>query len=157
MWASRPIHEEPRSILKVLWLALAGVVLVLVGLRVVVPALRLPFPSVLIVVWAAMAGGAALQVLGWPALFRVLLAYGVASRLVVTLVMLFAMLGDWGTHYDYVGMPARFQMALVPKFFWLAFFPQLVFWTGFTVVLGSLSAGLYLLALRALTHRAPAS
>jgi hypothetical protein len=74
---------------------------------VVVPTLRLPFPSVLIVVWAVTAAGAAVQVLGWPALFRVLLAYGLASRLVVTLVMLFAMLGDWGTHYDYVGMRGR--------------------------------------------------
>lgn len=159
-WFARKLRQqgrEPPSSLKVLGVALAGVGLVLVGLRVFVTALGLPFPTFLIAIWAVMAGGAALQMLGWPGLFRVLLAYGVASRLVVTLVMLFAMLGDWGTHYDYTGMPARFQMALVPKFFWLAFFPQLVFWTGFTVVLGSLSAGLYLVATRALTRRTPAA
>jgi hypothetical protein len=146
--------EEPPRGLKVLGLALAGVALALVGLRVLVPALSLPFPPVLIAFWAVMAAAAALQMRGWPALFRVLLAYGLASRLVVALVMFFAMWGSWGTHYDYTGMPSRFQMPLVPGFLWLGFFPQLVFWSAFTVVLGSLSAGLYLVASRVVGGRA---
>ena len=57
----------------------------------------------------------------------------------MVLVMFFAMWGNWGTHYDYVGMPPQFQMSLWPKFFWLAFFPQLIFWVGFTIVMGSLT------------------
>jgi hypothetical protein len=57
--------------------------------------------------------------------------------------MFFAMRGGWGTHYDYVGMGAEFQMPLVPRFLWLAFFPQFVFWVGQTVIVGSLSAGLF--------------
>ena len=80
--------------------------------------------------------------------------YGLASRLVVALVMLFAMWGSWGTHYDYVGMPAPLQMPLVPRFLWLGFFPQLVFWSAFTIVLGCLSAGLYLVASRLAGGRA---
>jgi hypothetical protein len=150
-WFARELRrggEEPPSGLKVLGVAGAGVALALVGMRVVVPALSLPFPPVAIGFWVAMAAGAALQLVGWPALVRVLLAYGLASRLVVTLVMLLAMWGDWGTHYDYVGMPEPFQMPLVPRFLWLAFFPQLVFWTAFTVLLGCLSAGVYLLVSR---------
>jgi hypothetical protein len=159
-WFARGLRragEEPPSGLKVLGIAVAGVALVLVGMRVVVPALALPFPPALIGFWTAMAAGAALQVLAWPALFRVLLAYGLASRLVVALVMLFAMWGDWGTHYDYVGMPEQFQMPLVPRFFWLAFFPQLVFWSAFTVILGCLSAGLYLVVSRVIGGRAAAA
>lgn len=144
---------EPPSGLRVLVIAVAGATLALVGLRTLLPALGLPFPPVLIVAWAIMAAAAALQLVGWPALFQVLLAYGLASRLVVTLVMLFAMWGDWGTHYDYVGMPAQFQMPFLSRFLWLAFFPQLVFWTGFTVVLGSLSAGVCLLVVRVMGGR----
>ncbi len=155
-WFARELRrggEEPPSGLKVLGVAVAGGTLALVAMRVVVPALPLPFPPVAIGFWVAMAAGAALQLAAWPALVRVLLAYGLASRLVVTLVMLLAMWGDWGTHYDYVGMPAQFQMPLVPRFFWLAFFPQLVFWTAFTVLLGCLSAGVYLVASRLVGDR----
>jgi len=159
-WFARELRrrgEEPPSGLKVLGVALVGGALALVGMRVVVPALSLPFPLVLIGFWAAMAAGGALQVLAWPALFRVLLAYGLASRLVVALVMLLAMWGGWGTHYDYVGMPAQFEMPLLPRFLWLGFFPQLVFWSAFTVVLGSLSAGVALVVSRLVGSRASAA
>lgn len=59
----------------------------------------------------------------------------------------------WGTHYDYVGMPPQFRMPLLPRFLWLALFPQMVFWTSFTVVLGCASGGLYLVAERARGQR----
>ena len=36
----------------------------------------------------------------WPALGRTLLAYAFAARVPVVLVMLVAILGNWGTHYD---------------------------------------------------------
>jgi hypothetical protein len=80
----------------------------------------------------------------WPSLARVLLVYGLLSRIPVVVVMFLAMAGDWGTHYDYVGMPAPFQMPFWPRFLWLAFFPQLVFWVGFTIVLGTLAGTLAL-------------
>jgi hypothetical protein len=38
-----------------------------------------------------------------------------------------------------VGMPPQFHLGLWPKYLWLGFFPQLVFWVGFTILLGSLS------------------
>ena len=39
---------------------------------------------------------------------------------------------------------AAFELALPfwPRFWWLAFFPQLVFWVGFTVLLGSAAGSL---------------
>jgi hypothetical protein len=128
---------------RILLLALAGVASDLLASRFVLPHLPLSFPPILLAVWACMAAAAALQAAGWPPLFRTLLLYGLASRSVVALVMLLAMVGHWGTHYDYFGMPAPFQMPLVPRFLWLAFFPQLIFWVGHTVILGSLAAGLY--------------
>jgi hypothetical protein len=96
----------------------------------------LPFPPVLILVWAIAAAAAAAAWAQWPVLARTLCAYGILSRLPVTIVMFLAMSGNWGTHYDYVGMPAPFQMPFWPRFLWLAFFPQLIFWVAFTIVAG---------------------
>ena len=128
---------------RVFLFGLLGAAVVFLGFQFLLPLLPLPFPKILLGVWAVMAAGAALQAAGWPPLFRTLLAYGVSSRAVVALVMLFAMSGHWGTHCDYAGMPPEFQMPLLPRFLWLAFFPQLVFWVSHTVIVGSVSAGLY--------------
>jgi hypothetical protein len=105
-------------------------------------------PVVLLYVWAVMAVGAAVQFLAWPELARVMSAYGLAARIPVVVVMLLAMLGNWGTHYDYVGMPGPFQMPFWPGFFWLAFFPQLVFWVSYTIVLGVLSGSIAFASVR---------
>jgi hypothetical protein len=134
--------EGPPKIGKALATA-GGGLLMLVGLQFLFLFLRsVPFPQVLIFVWLWMAVGAVIQWFGWPALFRALLAYGFAARIPVAVVMLLAMMGNWGTHYDYVGMPLEFQMHLVSKYFWLAFFPQLIFWVGFTIIAGSIAGTL---------------
>jgi len=125
-------------------LAGLGVVLVVGRLAWRLP---LPFPPILIVIWLVMAVAAALAWVGWPALGRTLLAYGLASRLPVVVVMLFAMRGNWGTHYDYVGVPFALQLSFWPRFFWLAFFPQLVFWVGFTILIGTLAGSLAIVLL----------
>jgi hypothetical protein len=104
------------------------------------------FPKILIPLWLCWVAAAALQFFGWPSLSRTLLAYGLAARIPVAVVMFFAMLGNWGTHYDYVGMPPQFSMPPVPKYLWLALFPQLVAWVAYTVVVGTL-AGVVALAI----------
>ncbi|HEV7502723.1 MAG TPA: hypothetical protein VGQ33_22050, partial [Vicinamibacteria bacterium] len=58
--------------------------------------------------------GAAIAYRGWPALGRVLLAYGLAARIPVALVMLAAILGNWGTHYD-VAPPNLATMSPIAK------------------------------------------
>jgi hypothetical protein len=78
---------------------------------------------------------------GWPALGRVLLAYGLAARIPVALVMLAAILGNWGTHYD-VLPPAFPEMSAIPKWFLIGLVPQLTGWLAFTVVVGMLMGGL---------------
>jgi hypothetical protein len=134
----------PERASRALGVSLLAAVFVLVALRLVLPLVPLPFPSILVLVWTAMALGAVVAARAWPSLARVLLVYGLLSRIPVVVVMFLAMAGDWGTHYDYVGMPPPFQMPFWPRFLWLALFPQLVFWVGFTIVLGTLAGTLAL-------------
>jgi hypothetical protein len=90
----------------------------------------------LIYIWLVAVIAAGLQYPGWPALFKTLLAYALAARLPVILIMFLAMQGSWGTHYDAVppGFP---DMNWFAGFLWLAFFPQLIFWAGYTIVTGA--------------------
>lgn len=82
---------------------------------------------------------------GWPALGRTLAAYGLAARIPVAIVMLFAILGNWGTHYDVV--PPNFpEMGAFQKWFLIGFIPQLTLWMGFTVAVGMLCGGLLVAA-----------
>ena len=132
----------PRRTAKAVGYAFTGLVILLLVYYSFLPRLAVGFPQILIFIWLAMAIPAAIQLLGWPELFKTLLAYGLAARIPVVIVMFFAMRGDWGTHYDFVGMPEEFQMPLWPRFFWLAFFPQLVFWVAFTILMGSLTGSI---------------
>ena len=129
----------PGSPLRSLPWSLAAAAVVLLGVSFRPP---LAFPQVLLFIWGSMIPAGILAYRAWPALGRTLLAYGFASRIPVAVIMFLAMMGQWGTHYDYVGMPPEFQMGLWRGFFWLAFFPQLVFWVLFTLVLGTLSGSL---------------
>lgn len=149
-WKLAAAGSPPPPAGRTLGLSVAAVVVLYGGLRFLVDLFPLGFPRVLVVIWGIAAAAAGVAFLAWPALARVLLAYGLLSRAAVALVMLLAMRGDWGTHYDYVGMPPRFQMPFWPRFLWLALFPQLVFWVAFTVVLGTLAGSLaaFLLARR---------
>jgi hypothetical protein len=97
--------------------------------------LNIRFPHYLILVWALWALAGALQYFAWPELFKVLLIYAYAARIPVAAIMFFAMLGHWGTHYDYVGM--QIPLSGLSRYFWMALLPQLVGWIGFTLTLGS--------------------
>jgi hypothetical protein len=71
----------------------------------------------------------------WPALGKVLLQYALAARVPVILVMLVAMLGNWGTHYD-VAPPDFPAMSTLAKWFTIGVVPQLSIWIWYTVVVG---------------------
>lgn len=133
--------KAPRSPVRAIGLALLGSGIFLALLRGA-PHLGLGFPLVLLAVWAAAVVGAAVAWAGWPALARRLLAYGLLSRVPVVVVMFLALQGRWGTHYDYADSPTLQQMPFWTAFTWLAFFPQLVFWIGFTIVAGLLAGAL---------------
>ncbi len=80
--------------------------------------------------------GLAISILAWPALGRTLLAYGLAARIPVALLMLVAMLGNWGTHYD--AHPSAPVMSPLGWWFAIGLVPQLFFWLWFTIVFGTL-------------------
>ena len=74
---------------------------------------------------------------GWRELGRTLFAYALAARVPVVLVMLAAILGNWGTHYD--AAPPDFpEMGPMAKWALIGLFPQLTLWIGFTLTVGML-------------------
>ena len=72
---------------------------------------------------------------GWRELGHVLFVYALAARVPVAIVMLVAILGNWGTHYD-VAPPDFPAMGPVAKWALIGLFPQLTVWVGFTIVVG---------------------
>jgi hypothetical protein len=77
---------------------------------------------------------------GWPTLGRVLFAYGLGARIPVAVVMLVAILANWGTHYE-KGAPGVPQMGRVATWFWIGLIPQMTIWMAFTVGVGTLVGG----------------
>src|SRR5260370_41856981 len=77
---------------------------------------------------------------GWPGLGRVLVAYGLAARVPVAVIMLVTILANWGTHYE-KGPPGFPEMGALAKWFWIGLVPQLTLWMAFTVIVGALFGG----------------
>jgi len=135
--------EGPRSA----WLALAWGVLgavVLVGGTALGG--KLPFASGfysrLLYIWVVFALAGIFTLPGWPALFKVQLAYAYAARIPVVVVMLVTFQQNWVTHYSAAPPDTPAGMTLWPKFLWLGFFPQLILWVGFTLASGMLVGGI---------------
>ena len=100
---------------------------------------------------------------GWPALWRVLLAYGLAARIPVLIVMFLAIFQDWDSHYA-KPRPDFPPMGHGGLFFWTAFLPQMSLWIFLTIA-GGILFGAIALGVRRLAGgdagegapRAPAS
>ena len=98
-----------------------------------------PFGKPTLLVFVAAAVVAFVVALrAWPELGRVLTAYGLAARIPVAIVMLLAILGSWGTHYDVPPTPEFPEMAPLAMWFWIGLVPQLTIWIAFTVIVGML-------------------
>jgi cytochrome c oxidase subunit IV len=135
--------QGPKSFGRALGLALLGVaVLFTFSFLGSLFHLQAHFRGRLLYLWTAATAAALVALPGWRALFRALLAYAYAARLPVVAVMFFAFWQNWGTHYDAPppDMPEGFGM--LAKFFWLGFFPQLIFWVGVTILAGMLTGSL---------------
>ena len=78
----------------------------------------------------------------WPALWQTLLAYAFAARIPVALLMLIAILGNWGTHYDVPppGFPDTYSPFV--KWFLIGFLPQMTIWIYMTVIGGLVTGGI---------------
>jgi len=94
------------------------------------------------VLWGtASLAAAGVAFLAWPALGRTLLAYALAARVPVVIVMGLAIGGGWGTHYD--AEPPRFPpMPALQRWVWTGLVPQCTIWVGFTIATGALFGGL---------------
>jgi len=77
----------------------------------------------------------------WKNLLKTLLAYGLAARLPVILIMAFAIFGNWGTHYD-AFPPDMADVSPMMKFLFGAVVAQLVFWVCIWTVGTGMLAGL---------------
>jgi hypothetical protein len=130
---------------KAIGMAVLGVV-VAIGLMMVAGSLGILQPGTfslfgLLAFTLALTAGAAVAWIGWPALGQVLLAYALAARIPVALVMLVAMLGDWQTHYD-VAPPGFPAMGVMAKWLQIGLLPQLTVWLAITVLFGVLFGSL---------------
>ena len=128
--------QTPSHWRKALGLAIVGALVLFAGTPIQSVFLERSFFAGLVYIWSLGLVAASIQYLGWSQLFKTLLAYGLAARLPVILIMALAMQGVWGTHYD--ARPAGFpEMDWHAAFLWLGFLPQLLFWVPFTIVLGA--------------------
>jgi hypothetical protein len=99
-----------------------------------------PLRAIGLVCVMALVGGA-VAYRGWPALGKVLFVYALAARVPVAALMLPAIIGHWGTHYD--ALPPSFP-AMDPVKTWaiVGLFPQMTLWIGFTLIFGMLSGAI---------------
>jgi hypothetical protein len=133
------------------WPALGLGLLVTVGF--LANAMGLGVPASVAAFGVASVPAVLLAMRGWSEMATTLLAYAVAARVPVALVMLAAMVGNWGTHYD-VAPPEFPAMGVMAKFLLIGLVPQFTIWIAYTLILGMLFGGLALAVARA---RGPAT
>jgi hypothetical protein len=130
--------ERPQSLGRAFGLLiLAILVLPAFGLAAMAIGMKERDAGVLVVYSVASVVAVWVGIKAWPALGKLLALYGLAARVPVAVVMLFAILGNWGTHYD-VAPPGFPGMAPLVKWLLIGVFPQLTVWIAFTVAIGGL-------------------
>jgi len=132
--------ERPASIGKAIGFAFLGLVVYFLGgfwlqATLAHPSYLVVLPFLVTLVAAFIPG------MAWRSLGNTLIAYGFAARIPVVVVMYLAMHGNngagWGTHYDVVP-PNLAGLPLTAKFVYLALFPQLTVWIGWTAIVGAI-------------------
>jgi hypothetical protein len=128
--------EGPADRGRAVRLAIFGLVLMFGGFVALFP--KISFPGKEAVGLLLIVTAIAFQYAAWPKLFKTLVAYGYAARIPVAILMYFAIRGDWGTHYDLVRPDFAVSESFWPRYFQIAFLPQMVLWIAFTIITGSL-------------------
>jgi hypothetical protein len=121
--------------------ALLGLLLMVAGGVVFASAEQSQSPGKFLLAYLILIGSAFVPFSAWPALGKVLVAYGYAARLPVAIIMFFAIRGGWGTHYD-APPPGLPPMGFWMKYLMIGLLPQLVLWITFTVIVGVLFGGI---------------
>jgi len=126
----------PASAGRSIGMAVLGLVVMACG-GFVAAAPQVNLPGKLAIGLLLFAAATALQFVTWPALSKVLLAYGYAARIPLIILTFFAIRGNWGTYYD--ALPPGFpETSFWTRYVQTALVPQLIFWIAFTVVVGTL-------------------
>jgi hypothetical protein len=119
-----------RSILlAVLALALtfAGLMVMYIGAPNTKPPFQLAGAAIIIAAMCIMR-------VAWPDYWSVMIAYALAARLPVIVIMYYAIKGSWGTHYD--ALPPNMTFPdWYATFVQAGLIPQVFLWVPFTVVL----------------------
>lgn len=144
-------HEMPAGTGRLFGFAVLGLV---VFAALFALALQLPNGSLgqMLVVIVATVGSLIVARRAWPELFSVLFTYGLAARIPVILIMFFAIMGNWGTHYDAPPPNLPLDIGAFARWIVTGLVPQLTIWMVFTVTIGLLFGGITL----AVTARKPA-
>ena len=132
--------EWPQRVGRAIGLAFLGLAIVPASLFAA-GRLKVPQLGLIVVGCIAFLVGGWVASRGWPTLGRTLLVYGLAARIPVALLMLPAIIGKWGTHYD--ALPPNFP-AMGPVATWavIGLFPQMTLWIGWTLVAGGLTGSI---------------
>ena len=131
------VGQGPTSVGKAIGLSLLSLIVALGGSTVAfAPQIKIPGRAPIGYLIVIAAGG--LVLIGWPSLFKALLAYAYAARIPVAIVMFFAMQGNWGTHYDVLPPGYSGPTSFWPKYALIGLLPQLIFWVVFTITVGAL-------------------
>jgi hypothetical protein len=128
--------EGPADRWRAVRMAIFGLVLMFGGLVAIFP--KFSFPGKEAVALLLIVAAIACQYAAWPKLFKTLLAYAYAARIPVAILMYFAIRGNWGTHYDLVRPDFPVSESFWPRYFQIAFLPQMLLWIAFTIITGSL-------------------
>jgi hypothetical protein len=142
-WKLAKQGRPPQSAWKVAGLALLGAVLTVAFFASAQLLGLIPW-GVVVALFVALAL-AFLPWKAWPELARTLFLYALAARLPVVVVMLFAIFGQWGTHYDVLPpnpTPQLVAAGPLERWFWIGLVPQATIWVAHTVLLGTLLGAL---------------
>lgn len=103
-----------------------------------------------------MVASVVVAAMAWGTLGKTLLAYAFGARIPVAIVMFYAMRGNWGTHYD--ALPANYAgpTDFLGKYIAEGLIPQFVAWIAYTMIVGTLAAGVYMLIAHRTTRTAAA-
>jgi len=142
-WKLAAAGQGPASAGKAIGAALGGLAIMVLGGFIAAPRPDHPPSPVLFLVGSLiMLVGAFIPGIGWKALGNTLLAYALAARIPVVIVMLIAMNGNggqgWGTHYDVAPPFMTGQVPVLQKWLEIGVLPQLTLWIAWTVVVGNL-------------------
>jgi hypothetical protein len=133
-------HERPERIPRAIALGMLGVLLNEVVEATVFPYATISIFSQLGILWAVAVVSALLQYVGWPALFKTMVAYGLGARIPTVILTFFALRGHWRTHLAY--RPGPQTLGFWPRFLWFGLLEELIYWVSFTVATGCLAGSL---------------